>query len=160
LSLFDTPQRLTINYSYELPFYKGQQGVLGHALGGWQLSGTTIFASGNPFTVLAGYDLNADGVGGDRPDILNASILGRSIDNGRIDPATGQQISTLQLPASAFSPGPTTPTAQRIFRPGAKNVGTLGRNTFRAQGQNNWDTALAKNFKLTEGTKLMFRWEM
>src|SRR5262249_19244135 len=41
VSLYDTPQRLTINYSYEFPFFKSQQGVVGHALGGWQLSGTT-----------------------------------------------------------------------------------------------------------------------
>src|SRR5262249_4178515 len=79
VSRYDPPQRLTINYSYELPFFKTQQGVAGHALGGWQLSGTTIFASGNPFTVLAGYDLNADGISGDRPDLLDTCILGRSI---------------------------------------------------------------------------------
>jgi hypothetical protein len=158
VSLYDTPQRLTINYSYEFPFFKNQQGIVGHALGGWQLSGTTIFASGNPFTVLAGYDLNTNGISGDRPDLLDTSILGRSIDDGHLDPTTGKQISTLQLPASAFSPA--SPTAPRPFRPGANNQGTLTRNTFRAAGQNNWDTALAKYFKITESTKLMFRWEM
>jgi Carboxypeptidase regulatory-like domain/TonB-dependent Receptor Plug Domain len=161
VSLYDTPHRLTVNYSYEFPFFKSQQGVAGHALGGWQLSGTTIFASGNPFTVFAGYDLNADGIAatsGDRPDLLDTSILGRSIDNGRIDPATGKQISILRLPGSAFAP--SSSTAPRPFRPGANNQGTLTRNTFRAAGQNNWDTALAKYFKITESTKLMFRWEM
>ena len=72
-------------------------------------------------------DLEAAGLGrgwisGDRPDLLDASILGRSIDNGRIDPGTGKQISTLQLPASVFSPN--SPTAPRPFRPGANNQGS------------------------------------
>src|SRR5260370_13455708 len=67
------PQRLVFSYVYDLPFFKGQKGpdslgrlapVVGRGLGGWQLAGNTTFASGNPFTVLLGYDLNGDGTGG------------------------------------------------------------------------------------------------
>ncbi len=159
-SLFDTPHRLTINYSYELPFFKKRSPFIRHSLSGWQISGTTSFSAGNPFTVFAGYDVNADGVGGDRPDILDPSILGISVDNGRVDPATGKQISLAQLPASAFLPNASTPYASRIFRPGLDNLGTLGRNTFRCDGQNNWDMALAKNFLIAENYKLLFRWEL
>jgi hypothetical protein len=39
---------------------------------------------------LLGYDLNGDGIGGDRPFLNDPSILGRSISNARIDPATYQ----------------------------------------------------------------------
>jgi hypothetical protein len=53
----------------------------------------------------------------------------------------------------------STTAATRPFRPGATEQGTLGRNTFRAHGQNNWDAALSKKFKITEGTGLAFRWE-
>jgi len=31
---------------------------------------------------VLGYDLNGDGIGGDRPYILDPSLLGKSIDNG------------------------------------------------------------------------------
>ncbi len=37
--------------AYEaLPFFKTQQGVVGHVLGGWGLSGTYIWQSGQPYT--------------------------------------------------------------------------------------------------------------
>ncbi|MEO5935760.1 MAG: carboxypeptidase regulatory-like domain-containing protein, partial [Terriglobales bacterium] len=127
VSLFDTPHRATVNFSYELPFLKSQRGVIGRILGGWQVSGTGIFSSGNPFTVFAGYDLNADGVGGDRPDILDLSVLGRSIDNGRlVGASTSITQSTTQLNTSMFS---STTASTRPFRPGATEQGTLGRNT-------------------------------
>ena len=48
----------------------------------------------------------------------------------------------------------------RIYTPGLTNVGSLGRNTFRANGRDNIDAALAKNFRITEGTKLVFRYEI
>jgi hypothetical protein len=69
------PQRLTLSYVYEVPLFRDQKGpagwnpiaagVAGRVLGGWQVSGTTTFASGNPFTVMLGYDLNGDSIGGD-----------------------------------------------------------------------------------------------
>jgi hypothetical protein len=157
VGLFDTPHRATVNFSYELPFMKSQRGVFGRVLGGWLVSGTGVFASGTPFSVFAGYDLNADGLSNDRPDILDLSILGRSIDNGYfVGTSTSITQSTLQLNTSMFS---STTTASRPFRPGLTNQGTLGRNAFRAHGQNNWDAALSKKFKITEGTGLAFRWE-
>ena len=107
------PQRLVFSYVYDLPFFRSQKGpasfgafapVIGRALGGWQLAGNTTFASGNPFTVSLGYDLNGDGIGGDRPFIVDPSILGRSVDNARINPATGLQYAQSVLPLAAFSP--------------------------------------------------------
>ena len=38
------------------------------------------FASGLPFTVLAGYDVNLDCVGGDPPILADPSILFHSVD--------------------------------------------------------------------------------
>jgi len=159
LSLFDTRHRLTFNYTYMLPFFKEQRSLPGYILGGWQISGTTAFASGNPFSVFLGYDYNADGIGFDRPFIVDPSILGRSIDNPRPD-SSGSQTSLSQLPASAFFPNVTTPVAQRPFAPGAGNIGSLGRNTFFLHGANNWDIGLYKNFLISEGRKLAFRAEL
>ncbi len=181
LSLFDTPHRFTINYVYEFPFFKNQRvgllgdGILssavGKVLGGWQLSGTTIYSTGNPFTVFAGYDRNADGVGGDRPDLLDRSVLGRTINNPRIDPATGRQYGQGLLPTSAFLPpgviyygtdtaGIAAAYSLRPFNPNSNFVGTLGRNTFRSDAQFNFDAALGKNFRISERTRLMARWEV
>jgi hypothetical protein len=172
LSRLSQPQRLSISYVYELPFFRDQRGpdgwnrtaagIVGRTLGGWMISGVTTFGSGNPFTVLLGYDMNGDGIGGDRPELLDPSILGRSIDNGRVDPATGLKFSQGQLPAAAFAPTATVVAARQYpWYPGTGYVGSLGRNTFWTHGQNNWDLALIKNIRLFgERHHLQFRTEM
>jgi carboxypeptidase family protein len=45
-SVLNTPQMLVFSYVYELPFYKGQRGLAGQLLGGWELSGITTIQSG------------------------------------------------------------------------------------------------------------------
>ena len=50
------PQTFVANYVYELPFYREQHGLVGHTLGGWQLSGITQFLSGQSQTVTQGAD--------------------------------------------------------------------------------------------------------
>ncbi len=41
---------LTVNYIYELPFFKAQHGFVGKSLGGWQASGIVTYNSGLPFS--------------------------------------------------------------------------------------------------------------
>ncbi len=171
LSRIAQPQRLVISYVYELPLFKGKKGpdsfgrfapVVGRALGGWQISGNTTFAAGNPFTVFLGYDLNGDGIGGDRPFLLDPHVLGRSIDNARIDPATGLQFGQEALPLAAFGPtAAQATTKQWPWYPGTGVVGSLGRNTFWTAGQNNWDFAVSKDVRLFgERQHLQFRADM
>jgi hypothetical protein len=50
LAAFNRPQRLVIAYTYDLP-YKKMQGLEGHILGGWSVSGVTTIQDGEPFTV-------------------------------------------------------------------------------------------------------------
>jgi len=168
-SLFDTPQRIAANFTYELPFFKDQVvhqfgdvfgGIVGRVVGGWQLSGTYLYASGTPFGVTAGYDLNADGVSNDRPMVVDPSVLGMSVDNPRANPATGLQFAQTTIPQSSFFPNYSTAAGSRAFFPGLMNVGNLGRNTFRSNGRDNLDAALQKNFRITEGQKLVFRYEV
>jgi hypothetical protein len=48
---------LSINYIYELPFFKSQKGFIGKTLGGWQASGIITYNSGLPFTpTVGGFD--------------------------------------------------------------------------------------------------------
>ena len=171
-SRLSQPHRFTVSYVYDLPVFKGQKGpagwnpllagLLGRVLGGWQISGNTTFGSGNPFTVFLGYDLNGDGIGGDRPFLLDPGILGKSVDNGRVNPASGKKFSQEQLPISAFWPtAAIADSKQWPWYPGTGIVGSLGRNTFRVHGQNNWDFALIKSIRLYgERHHLQFRAEM
>ena len=165
------PQRLVLSYVYDIPLFKGQKGpaslgwaapVVGHVLGGWQLSGNTTFASGTPFTIFLGYDLNGDGIGGDRPFIVDPGILGRSVDNARVDPKTGLQYAQEALPLAAFLPNAAQAAAKNWpWYPGTGIVGNLGRNTFWLNGVNTWDFSVIKDMRLSgERHHLQFRAEM
>lgn len=162
LSAFHAAHRASISYSYLLPFYRTQQGFVGRVLGGWNLSGVTTLQSGNPFTILANYDVNGDGLGGDRPRLIDLSLLGRSIDDGR--QLSGSTVintgSQGQLPGNAFIPAAGTALAGRIFLPGSLAEGTVGRNTFFMDGLNYTDLSAFKEFKIHEEMKLILRFEM
>jgi outer membrane receptor protein involved in Fe transport len=51
ISGFDRPHAISMNFIHDLPLFKEQKGLLGKALGGFQLNGTYIIASGRPFSV-------------------------------------------------------------------------------------------------------------
>jgi hypothetical protein len=160
LSDLHQAHRVNINYGYLFPFFAKSKGPANWLLGGWTLSGNHTYASGNPFTVTAGYDVNADGLANDRPILLDQSLYGRSIDNPRINPATGKQFSEEAFPLSAFYPTVSTPQAQRPFDPGGSGKDTIGRNTFFGSGLRNWDLGLYKNFNgVREGHRMQFRGE-
>jgi hypothetical protein len=159
LSDFDQRHRININFTYDTPWFRKSRGAAGLLLGGWKISTNQTFASGNPFTVTAGYDYNADGVGNDRPLLLDPSLFGRSIDNARTNPATGVQYSVEVLPLAAFYPNVSTKSTSRPFDPGGTGVGSIGRNTFFGQGLFNIDLALMKSFRVAEGKSLIFRAE-
>lgn len=159
LSAYHAAHRFVASYSYELPFMRDQRGWLGRVIGGWNVSGTTTLQSGNPFTVTLGYDANSDGLAGDRPRVANLSVLGNSVDNGRV--VNGVQVSTTQLPGSAFIPAQagTIGQADRLYLPGGGVDGQVGRNTFFLQGLNHTDMSTFKTFKVREGVKLIVRME-
>lgn len=70
LSSFDRPHRLSIGGSWELPWWREQTHVLAYVLGGWQVTGTYSFQSGQPFTIITGVDSNGDGdAANDRPNL-------------------------------------------------------------------------------------------
>jgi len=47
---FDRPHAFSLNYIYDVPLFKEQQGYLGKLLGGWQINGQYNLASGRPYT--------------------------------------------------------------------------------------------------------------
>ncbi len=161
LSAYHAAHRFVAGYSYELPIMRRQEGFIGRVIGGWNVSGTTTFQSGNPFSVTLGYDANGDGLAGDRPRVADLSVLGNSVDNGRRN-AQGVQLSTLQLPGTAFIPAQAGTIGQqdRLYLPGGGLDGQVGRNTFFLQGLNHTDLAAFKEFKVREGVKVIVRMEL
>jgi hypothetical protein len=62
LSGLDFRNNWTFSAYEELPFYRTQQGILGHILGGWGVSGTYFITSGQPYTPVQ-FALNSSAAG-------------------------------------------------------------------------------------------------
>lgn len=76
-SPWDAPNRFSLTLNYQLPGLNGGHGAAGYLTGGWGISGTSIYQSGYPLTVLnlasftGGGDYNADGDNRDFPDVIS-----------------------------------------------------------------------------------------
>ncbi|MDT5293931.1 MAG: hypothetical protein QOJ76_811 [Acidobacteriota bacterium] len=78
LSAFHQKHAFSANFIYDLPFARKQEGLVGHLLGGYQLSGVVFMGSGRPYTPLEAfgtYDPNFEnaffGLGALRPFVGN-----------------------------------------------------------------------------------------
>jgi Carboxypeptidase regulatory-like domain/TonB-dependent Receptor Plug Domain len=137
LSRFDTRHRLTLNGSYQLPWFKNREGVVGAVLGGWQLSTVFKLSSGTPFTVVdtGAFDIDFDGTANQRPVILDRSAMYTHIRK------TGQ----------------LTPSMFRRAVYGDKLTDLAPRNAFYLDGVKNLDASLIKNVALPMATTLSLR---
>ncbi len=143
LSNFDQPHAFLLQAGYRMPDLR--RGWLRKTFGRWSLSTVTLLRSGTPFTVDSGSDGpgrgNVDGRSGDRPMLLDPSILGRTIG----DPDT----SAALLPRSVF----------RFIRAPAELAGNLGRNTFRKGKIANVNAALERTWPIVGDASATFRVE-
>jgi hypothetical protein len=151
VSDFDRPQRLTLAYLWAVPGI--HSGWLRYPLSGWQLAGITTFQSGTPFSVGNGSDRNNDGIPADRPDIGNpkASLNTRAIISPRCptgyqNPDTGSCVTPRDV--------------HWVEGAGFPNAATVGRNTLRTGGTNNFDLNLTKSIPFGETRRVEFRWEL
>ena len=134
---FDIRHRMTISYTYNLPFGKGRSfandGIARVVIGDWQINGITTLQTGLPFTPSLA-NPNTNGSGGSRPDLVgNPEVANKTLQRW-FDP-------------TAFA------------RPNEIRFGNLGRNTLYGPGRVNFDTSLFKDFYFTEDVKLQFRAE-
>jgi hypothetical protein len=150
VSDFDRPQRLTISFLWAVP--GPQLGFLKNILGGWSIAGITTFQSGTPFTVSNGLNRNGFGTKADRPDIGNpeAPINSRAIifpqcSTGYKNPDTGACVDPSEV--------------HWVQGTGSPSASTVGRNTLRTGGTNNFDLNLTKSILLRESLRLELRWE-
>lgn len=137
-AVFDRPHAFASSFLYSLPSLTKNKSA-GRFINGFKISGIVYIQSGNPFTVIAGADLNKDGVNNDRPDLVDPTLLLHTYNDPNVI-----------MPRTAFNGALTT----------APRIGTLGRDTFRRDGVRNLDLALSKQFALTERFRIDFRSEM
>ena len=157
MSDFDRTHRVAISYVYELPFGQGATGLKGALLGGWGVSGVTIFQSGTPFSIIDSAAGTAFLGAGSTP-LLGASLApGASLSQGLTHGDIHDRLNGYLNPA-AFSTAPQLYPAQCAADTNfcVTGFGDLGRNIYRGPFQQNFDFSLVKNFRVTERQALRF----
>ncbi|HUK48758.1 MAG TPA: carboxypeptidase regulatory-like domain-containing protein [Terriglobales bacterium] len=147
LSALNTPQILVISYLYDFPFYRNQTGIVGHLLGGWELSGITNFQTGQSVTVVQSSDPFATAVNN-----LSGLNLAR-------DSATATQIRTDLI---GDPHGPKTAAEffnTAAFVAAAGHFGDEQPGTVLGPGFQLWDMSLIKNFRFAERVGVQLRLE-
>jgi hypothetical protein len=153
---YDVRHNLTGQYVYQLPGKVRSRGW-GYALNGWQISGTVVWHSGLPFSVLSTpYSSGGNGVvQGSGPQFASVVPGVPLYEHNPIPGVT--QLGTLQwLNPNAFLSAVDPSTGACFGGDSAQNCqfGTLGRNSLRGP-QFFWsDFYLTKWFALTEKVKL------
>jgi len=149
---FSRSQIFVANYVYDLPFFRKQHGFMGTVLGGWELSGITVFESGTPLTIFQFGDPFSSFDFGSGPGLFPDGIgIDHNFFAPRPDRIAGQSVN-----------GPKT--AEQWFNKNAWTVatghfGNSGRGVVDGPGFNSWDLAAIKNTKIGERVRTQFRAE-
>src|SRR5580658_2795753 len=144
LSVFDVPQDLTMSYTVQLPFNKLTGESFKRLTAGWQLSGISTFAKGEPIQI------------GENDDNSLSGTYADTIDEPSYAPNAGPLF---------VNKNPRNSSGQPYFNPNyfqAEPIGQVGnvmRRFFSGPGIYNFDMALLKDTKITESMQLQFRAE-
>ncbi len=142
---YSIPQNLVFNYVYDLPFYEAQRGVVGHVLGGWEISGITTIQSGQPLTI---YQNN------DPFSMYNATLGSGDGGLGIYYPRADRTSTATSYPKSVtewFNPA--------SFTDASGHFGTSTNGQMHGPGQQVWDIGFIKNTNISERIRVQFRGE-
>jgi len=169
-SSFDQRHLLAINYIYKLDSlldklrlslsnWSADSGTpapevesrVGHVIAtGWELSGITVYQSGTPFSVINGASSNGTSV-------LDNAGVANGIGPGSYPDVIGNPRSKAPYDENSIGPALYNPAA--FAAPTGLTFGNIGRNFLNNPSRLNFDAALLKHFKVTEGSTLEFRAE-
>ncbi len=144
LSSFNVPHTLVASYTVQLPFdhFIGGGDLAKRFTAGWELSGVSTFAKGEPVSLDENDDNSLLGA-------FNANVDVPSYANN------GSRLYVNKNPRKGlpyFNPN--------FFQPEpVGQVGNAMRRYFSGPGLDNYDMALLKSTTITESTKLQFRAE-
>ncbi len=127
----NVPQSLAFSYVWNLPWYQNGRGFQKQALGGWRFAGSTTIESG--FSLTPGLSIAHPGLA-TRPNYVGGSIEGPK--------TVGEWFNKAAFAA-----------------PAAGYFGNAAPGDIQGPGLVDFDTALYKDFHLTERDKLEFRAE-
>lgn len=142
-SQFDRRNILNVNYVYNLPFFRSQQGLVGHVLGGWEVSGIITAYSGRPFTAFDFFE-----------DPAGIGVLGFSGATERPDLVGSPQSGAPHTFTEWFNKSAFAEVPSGDIRPG-----NAPRGAIIGPGLQRWDISLFKNTKINERINTQFRAE-
>ena len=137
---FDRRHVLAVNYVWKLPSPGKAGSVVGHVIGGWQLSGITRYNTGRRLNITAGTNSN---IFGD-----TVTIRANGVDG--VDPNSepeGGRTQALWLNPAAFG------------RPATNVLGTLPRNVVVGPSFFSSDMSITKNVRINGKLRLQLRGE-
>jgi hypothetical protein len=146
-SNFDLRHRISLSYSWALPFGRGQRwlntgGVASAIFGDWQTFGIWSFQSGRPFTVALLSEVDNSNTG--------RSILGFGA-NDRPNVVADPKLDT-RTPERWFN-------TEAFTLPPFGSFGNSGRNILDGPNLRTINISLLRDFRLREGLALQFRAE-
>jgi hypothetical protein len=146
------PQVLTVNYSYLLPFGKGQAflGASGNLVdkivSGWQISGISVFQNGQPFSVTYTAPGGVTGLVSGRAN----RVAGVALYPGNKTKAQWFNPKAFAAPGCLSSAGnaiacPVAPFTANPANPVYATYGNSGYDMLRGPRFQDWDMSLQKN---------------
>jgi hypothetical protein len=156
------PQRLAVNYSWDLPF-GSRDGFVGKFVNGWNLAGVTIAQVGTPLTIT---DTRGGSVYGYGPGAVQTSTAEFASGMGNANVGTPGGVEQ-RLGGAAGGPGYFNKAAFLSTGPPvigsdgkATGYGNAGLGVISGPGQFNWDATIQKTTRvggIHEGATLVFR---
>jgi hypothetical protein len=169
-STYNRNDVLSIDGIWELPWYRGQEGLVGHLVGGWEMSGLYAVNSGLPLTATmsAGSALNYGGLtsiyngqtsGGVANDAAGLGIVGNVFPSSLrpdmvLNPNDGYGQVALRKRLHWFNQ-----TAFLAPPPASFRVGNEKRGVVDGPGYNRLDVGVFRTFKFHEGVSFTLRGE-
>jgi len=149
---FVRPQRVVINYTYQLPKPHSDSAFVQQTLGGWSVQGVTVFQTGHYLSVLDTNATNVFGITTDRASLSGTCTPGQYVNSGSVSSKLSSYLnkSCFQNPAVIGDDGVGT------------GFGNTGVGILRGPNELNFDFSLFKHFplhKLRDTADLEFRSE-
>jgi hypothetical protein len=168
---FDRTNILTLDGVYELPWYRDQRSLIGHLIGGWELSGIYAINSGLPLTVTESASAtNVVNYSGQTSVLNPAAVNGGSVTDsgglGILGPsAAGLRPSQVLNPNNGYG-NPIHSRLNWFYRPAfiaptpaSMAVGNERTGAVNGPGFNRLDVGVFRNFRIFDNLVFQLRGE-
>jgi hypothetical protein len=167
---YNRNQVFVINTIYELPFGKGKKYMgnvsrgMDYVVGGWQVTNTTTYGTGLPWTPSIAECSNVTDIDICRPNAIPGQKLATGVTRNASGTYWFTPVASLGYPLTPAEVGQDSCTFARTTAgpfalPACGQIGNVGFNSYRGPHAFYDDMALTKNFPITEGIKAQFRFD-